>query len=76
MRKVWSGTVIACLVFMVVMGCRGGGQLYQVKDAPVQTATGKELTMDEMQKAAAVFRAVLRPVSTSAGARIEEASWH
>lgn len=33
-------------------------------------------TMDEMQKAAAVFRAVLRPVSTSAGARIEEASWH
>ena len=33
-------------------------------------------TMDEMQKAAAVFRTVLRPVSTATGARIEEASWH
>ena len=33
-------------------------------------------TMDEMQKAAAVFRTVLRPVSTSTGTRIEEASWH
>ena len=32
-------------------------------------------TMDEMQKAAAVFRSVLRPVSTSDGARSEEASW-
>jgi histidinol-phosphate aminotransferase len=33
-------------------------------------------TMDEMQKAAAVFRTVLRPVSTSTGTAIEEASWH
>jgi histidinol-phosphate aminotransferase len=32
-------------------------------------------TMDEMQKAVAVFRTVLRPVPTSIGARIEEASW-
>jgi histidinol-phosphate aminotransferase len=32
-------------------------------------------TMDEMQKAAAVFRAVLRPVLTSTGGRIEEAAW-
>ena len=32
-------------------------------------------TMDEMQKAAGVFRTVLRPVSTSAGPGIEEASW-
>ncbi len=32
-------------------------------------------TMDEMQKAAAVFRNVLRPVPTPTGARIEEASW-
>ncbi len=50
MRKVWSGTVIACLIVMVVMGCRGAGQIYQVKDAPVQTATGKEPTMEDMQK--------------------------
>jgi histidinol-phosphate aminotransferase len=32
-------------------------------------------TMDEMQKATAVFRNVLRPASTPAGGRIEEASW-
>jgi len=32
-------------------------------------------TMEEMQKAAAVFRSVLRPVPTSTGARIEEGSW-
>jgi histidinol-phosphate aminotransferase len=32
-------------------------------------------TMDEMQKSAAVFRNVLRPVATSTGAPIEEGSW-
>ena len=32
-------------------------------------------TMEEMEKATAVFRSVLRPTSTSTGARIEEASW-
>jgi histidinol-phosphate aminotransferase len=32
-------------------------------------------TMEEMQRAAAVFQTVLRPVPTSIGARIEEASW-
>jgi histidinol-phosphate aminotransferase len=32
-------------------------------------------TMDEMQKAVAVFRSVLRPVTTSDARRIEEASW-
>jgi hypothetical protein len=33
------------------MGCRGGGQIYQVKDAPIQTATGKEPSMEDVQKA-------------------------
>ncbi len=32
-------------------------------------------TMEEMEKATAVFRHVLRPMPTSTGARIEEASW-
>ena len=32
-------------------------------------------TMDEMQKATAVFRSVLRPASTATGGRIEEESW-
>jgi hypothetical protein len=39
-----------CLVVIGMIGCRGGGQVYQVKDAPVQTASGKELTMDEVRK--------------------------
>ena len=41
---------MACLVLAVAMGCRGSGQVYQVKDAPVQTATGKELSMEQVQK--------------------------
>jgi histidinol-phosphate/aromatic aminotransferase/cobyric acid decarboxylase-like protein len=32
-------------------------------------------TMDEMEKATAVFRSAMRPVSTSTGVQIEEASW-
>ena len=32
-------------------------------------------TMDEMQKAVAVFRSVLRPDTTSLGGRRQEESW-
>jgi hypothetical protein len=32
-------------------GCRGGGQIYSVKDAPIQTATGKEPSLEDVQKA-------------------------
>jgi hypothetical protein len=38
-------------MFLVVVGCRGGGQIYQVKDAPVQTATGKQPSLEDVQKA-------------------------
>ena len=51
MRKMLSGIVVACLALAVMAGCRGGGALYQVKDAPIQTASGKEATMEEVQKA-------------------------
>ena len=50
MRSVWSTIAISCLVLVAVMGCRGGGQIYQVKDAPIQTATGKEPSLDDVQK--------------------------
>jgi len=43
--------IVACMVLAVMVACRGGGQLYQVKDAPVQTATGKEPSLEEVQKA-------------------------
>lgn len=51
MKRTWSGVLVACVVLAAVVGCRGGGVLYQVKDAPVQTASGKQATMDEVQKA-------------------------
>ena len=51
MKRIWSGVLVACVVLAAVVGCRGGGVLYQVKDAPVQTASGKEATMGEVQKA-------------------------
>jgi hypothetical protein len=38
-------------MFVAVMGCRGGAQIYQVKEAPVQTATGKQPSLEDVQKA-------------------------
>jgi hypothetical protein len=46
-----SITVLLCVMFVAVVGCRGGGQIYNVKDAPVMTATGKEATLDQITKA-------------------------
>lgn len=51
MKQMVSGIVTACLVLAVMAGCRGGGQIYQVKDAPVQPASGKEPSMEEVQAA-------------------------
>ena len=51
MNRLLSGMIVACLVVAVVAGCRGSGQIYNVKDAPVQTATGKEPSMEDVQKA-------------------------
>ena len=51
MKRAWSGILVACLVLVAIIGCRGGGQIYNVKDAPVQTATGKEPSMEDVQKA-------------------------
>lgn len=51
MKQMVSGIAVVCLVLAVMAGCRGGGQIYQVKDAPVQTATGKEPSLEDVQKA-------------------------
>jgi hypothetical protein len=51
MKRILSVVAVACLVVAVVAGCRGGGQIYNVKDAPVQTATGKEPSTEDVQKA-------------------------
>jgi len=51
MKRTISRASIACLVLAVMIGCRAGGQVYEVKDAPVQTASGKALTAEQVQKA-------------------------
>lgn len=51
MNKFLSGVVIVGLTVVVAVGCRGGGQIYEVKDTPVQTATGKTPSMEDVQKA-------------------------
>ncbi len=50
MKRVWLGTFISCLAVVAVMGCKGGAQIYQVKEAPVQTATGKVPSIEQVQK--------------------------
>ena len=51
MKQLLSGIAVACLVLAVMAGCRGGGQIYNVKEAPIATSTGKELTLDQVGKA-------------------------
>jgi len=51
MKQVAAGLFVASLVLVVMLGCRAGGQVYEVKDAPIQTASGKALTLDQVQKA-------------------------
>ena len=51
MKQMVSSIVVVCLVLAGMAGCRGGGQIYTVQDGPVQTATGKEPSMEDVQKA-------------------------
>ena len=49
MRSMDVSLTVACLFLAVITGCRAGGQVYEVKDAPIETA--KPLTLDQVQKA-------------------------
>ena len=51
MKRAWSGILVACLVLVAIIGCRGGGQIYNINNAPVQTASGKEPSLEDVQKA-------------------------
>ena len=51
MRQITARVFAASLLVLVLAGCRAGGQVYEVKDAPIQTASGKELTLEQVQKA-------------------------
>ncbi|MBH0176496.1 MAG: hypothetical protein HP491_01175 [Nitrospira sp.] len=51
MNSVRPVALVLCILFVAVMGCGGGKQIYQVKDTPVQTATGKQPSLEDIQKA-------------------------
>ena len=51
MKQPLAGIWIVFLALAVIVGCRAGGQVYEVKDAPIETATGKALTLEQVQKA-------------------------
>jgi hypothetical protein len=51
MKQLLSGILVACLAVVIMTGCRGAGQIYNVKEAPIATSTGKELTLDQVGKA-------------------------
>ena len=51
MNRLRPAALFLCILFVAVMGCRGGAQIFQVKDAPVQTATGKQPSLEDVQKA-------------------------
>jgi hypothetical protein len=51
MKRILPSMLVVCMAVVMVVGCRGGGQIYQVKDAPVQTATGNQPSLAEVEKA-------------------------
>jgi hypothetical protein len=51
MTRAGLGAMTVCLALLAMIGCRAGGQVYEVKDAQVQTASGKPLTLEQVQKA-------------------------
>ncbi len=51
MKRMRPIALLLCIMFVAVMGCRGGGQIYNVKDSPITTATEKEMTLDQVTKA-------------------------
>lgn len=51
MKGIQPVLLALCVGLVLVTGCRGGGPIYNVKDAPVSTATGKDVTLDQVTKA-------------------------
>ena len=51
MNRIQPALLFLCLALVAITGCRGGVQVYNVKDAPVMTATGNSPSLEEVQKA-------------------------
>lgn len=50
MKPMWTAAVLTGLILTTIVGCKGGAQIYQVKEAPVQTASGKVPSVEQVQK--------------------------
>lgn len=51
MKQTKPMALLLSLMLIVLVGCRGGAQIYNVKDAPIATATGKAVEIDQVTKA-------------------------
>ncbi|MBM4128164.1 MAG: hypothetical protein FJ247_12580 [Nitrospira sp.] len=51
MKRIQPVLLFLCVALVAVTGCRAGGPIYNVKDAPVSTANGKDVTLDQVTKA-------------------------
>jgi hypothetical protein len=51
MKRIQPVLAVICLVLIAVTGCRGGGEIYNVKDAPINTASGSTPSLEDVQKA-------------------------
>ncbi len=50
-KRIQAVLLFICVASVAVTGCRGGGEIYNVKDAPVNTASGSSPSLEEVQKA-------------------------
>ena len=50
MKHVISRWVAVGLVLVFLSGCRGGAQIYEVKNTSIPSPSGKELTLEQVRK--------------------------
>ncbi len=51
MKQIQAVLLVLCVMSIAITGCRGGAEIYNVKDAPVNTASGVTPSLEEVQKA-------------------------
>jgi hypothetical protein len=50
MKHLVSGWMAAVLVLVFLVGCRGGAQIYEVKNASIPNPSGKGLSLEQVRK--------------------------
>lgn len=51
MRRLQAVLLFLCIAAVAVTGCRGGAEIYNIKDAPINTASGGTPSVEDVQKA-------------------------